>query len=211
MGVTDSMMKGMLKALPVEEREALMLKMMPEMMAQVNMAKMMPPALKELAGLVTLASLFDFFQLLFNDDSFKSMLKDKHGDAMEKMSSMMEMMHPMMMTIMPEIMPKMMKFMSTMMPNMQEIMPQVMDEAMIPMLKEDTQMKEHMLGMMQTMFPHCATNLFPMVEKDTRIAFVRKLFAIMARSASIEMDTDEKNRFHQEAAETVRQVVHTNA
>jgi hypothetical protein len=207
----DSMMKGMLKALPAQEREALMLKMMPDMLAQVDMAKVMPTMLKELAGLVTLASLFDFLQLLFNDDDFKRMFKDKHGDAMEKMSSMMEMMHPMMMTVMPEIMPKMMKFMSTMMPNMHEIMPQVMDEAMIPMLKKDPDMKTHMLGMMQAMFPHCATNLFPLVEKDTRIALVTKLFAIMTRSASMEMDTDEKSRFHQEASKTVEHVLHTTA
>ena len=167
--------------------------------------------LKEIGGLVTLASLFEFIRLLSKNDIFRSMLKDHHGSAMEKMPTMMEMMHPMMMTLMPSIMPKMMKFMSTMMPNMQEIMPQVMDEAMIPMLKEDTQMKAHMLGMMQAMFPHCATNLFPMVEKDTRVAFVTKLYAIMARSATIEMDTDEMNRFHQETTQAVENVLHTTA
>ena len=43
MGVMDSMTKGMLKALPVEEREALMLRMMPDMVAHVNIVRMMPP------------------------------------------------------------------------------------------------------------------------------------------------------------------------
>lgn len=60
MGMMDSMMKGMLKALPVQERETLMLKMMPDMIKQVDMAKMMPGMLKEFSSLITLFSLWEF-------------------------------------------------------------------------------------------------------------------------------------------------------
>jgi hypothetical protein len=207
MGMMDSMMKGMLKALPVQERETLMLKMMPDMIKRVDMAKMMPNMLKEFASLITLFSLYEFFRILLHDDEFKNLLKDKLSKNNGKLPAMMEMMHPMMMSIMPAIMPKMMKFMAAMMPNMQEIMPQMMEDKMIPMLEEDVEMKAHMLGMMQTMFPHCAANLFPMLEKNQRIAFIKKLYAIMAQSATVEMNIDEKQRFNQESTRVVKEAL----
>ena len=52
MKMMDNMMKGIIKGLPVEEREVLLLDMMPDMMKQVDMAKMMPgirPAINSLA------------------------------------------------------------------------------------------------------------------------------------------------------------------
>ena len=54
----------MIKALPVEERKALMLKMMPDMMKQVDMAKMMPNMLKQIAGLISLLSVYEFLRIL---------------------------------------------------------------------------------------------------------------------------------------------------
>lgn len=189
MGMMDSMMKGMLKAMPVEEREALMLKMMPDMMKQVNMVKLMPKMLKEFSGLITLLSIYEFFRILLKDNDSQDQIKAMLGNLMEKMPAMMEMMHPMMVSLMSTIMPKMMGLMATMMPNMKEMMPQVMEEAMIPRIKEDPALKAHMLGMMQTMFPHCAMNLFPMIEKDERTAFIQRLSAIMEKSANIEVDT----------------------
>ena len=210
MGMMDSMMQGMIKALPVEDRKALMLKMMPDMMKQVDMAKMMPNMLKQLAGLISLLSVYGFLQILFQDDEAKALVKDAFGDLTDKMPAMMEMMHPMMESMMTTVMPKMMGFMATMMPNMREIMPRVMDEKMIPMIKENPEMKDHMLEMMQTMFPHCATNMFPLIEKDERIAFIKKLYAIMAQSAVIEMDTDAKQSFHLESSGAVKDALCTN-
>ena len=188
MKMMDNMMKGIIKGLPVEEREVLLLDMMPDMMKQVDMAKMMPGVLRELFGLLTLLSLYNFTKTLLKDDEAKTQLQNKLDQWIEKMPAMMEMMHPMMMSIMGTVMPKMMAFMTKMMPNMQEMMPQIMDESMIPMLNENPEVKEHMLGMMQTMFPHCAANLFPMIEKDKRIAFTKKLYGILARSASNDME-----------------------
>jgi hypothetical protein len=207
MGMMNSAMKGMLKALPVQERETLMLKMMPDVIKQADMAKMMPGMLKEFARLITLYSLYEFLRILLDDDEIQKLLEDKLKNNSGKLPAMMEMMHPMMISIMPTIMPKMMKFMATMMPNLQEIMPQMMEDKMIPMIEEDVEMKEHMLGMMQTMFPHCATNLFPMIEKDQRIAFINKLFAIMTQSATVEMNIDEKQRFHIESARAVKEAL----
>jgi hypothetical protein len=116
----------------------------------------------------------------------------------------------MMESMMTTVMPKMMGFMATMMPNMREIMPRVMDEKMIPMIKENPDMKDHMLEMMQTMFPHCAANMFPLIEKDERIAFIKRLYAIMAQSAAVEMDTEAKQSFHLESSGVVKDALHTN-
>jgi hypothetical protein len=102
------------------------------------------------------------------------------------MPAMMEMMQPMMVPMMSAIMPKMMGFMATMMPNMKDIMPRVMDEAMIPMIQENPEMKAHMLGMMQTMFPHCAANMFPMIDEEERGAFIESLLAVMRQSAVVD-------------------------
>ena len=204
MGMMNNMMKDMIKSMPVEEREALMLKMMPEMMKTVDMTEMMPGMMKQLAGLVSLLSLYEFLRTLHKDNEARNLVKDALGNLKEKMPAMMEMMQPMMAGMMSAIMPKMMGFMATMMPNMKEIMPQMMEEKMMPMLNENPAIKEHMLEMMQTMFPHCATNMFPLIEEGRRVAFIKKLYGIMAQSAAIEMDTDAKQSFQLESTGTVK-------
>jgi hypothetical protein len=204
MGMMDSMMKGMIKALPVTEREALMLKMMPDMMKQVNVVKMTPNMLKEVSGRISLLSIYQFLQILLKDDEALDRVKVAFGNLKGKIPAMMQMMHPMMLNMMSSIMPKMMGFMATMMPNMKDIMPQVMEESMIPMIREDPAMRAHMLGMMQTMFPHCAMNMFPMIEHKDRIAFIQRLAAIMEKSANIEMDTEGKISFDAENTGAVK-------
>ena len=211
MGMMDSMMKGMIKAMPVEEREELMLKLMPDMMKQVEMVPMMKNMKKELTGRISLLSIIEFVQTLAKDEALKGRLKETLGDFKKMMPAMMEMMHPMMMPMMSSFMPKMMSFMPTMMPNMKEMMPQMMEETMIPMIKEKPEMKAHMLGMMQTMFPHCAANMFPLIEKDDRVEFVQRLYGIMAKSASIEMDVEEKDIFQKQSTGAVKDALLTNA
>jgi hypothetical protein len=187
-GMMDSMMKGMIRALPVEEREALLLKMMPDMMKQADMAKLMPNMMKEMAGLLSLWSLYEFMRTLLADDEAKELVGGALGAMHEKMPVMMEMMHPMMVGMMSDFMPKMMGFMAKAMPNMKDIMPEVMHEAMMPKMEEDPALKEHMLGMMQTMFPHCAENMFPLIEKEERTEFIERLQGIMEKSAAVETD-----------------------
>ena len=100
MGMMDKMMKGMIKAMPVEEREALMLKMMPDMMEQADMVKLMPNMLKEFSGLISLLSIYEFFRILLKDNEAKDQIKGILSNLKEKMPSMMEMMHPMMLSMM---------------------------------------------------------------------------------------------------------------
>mgnify|MGYP003564646381 CR=1 FL=1 len=203
MGIIDNMMKDMIRALPVAERETLLLDMMPEMMKQVNLAEMIPNMLKQLGALINLLSLYEFLRVLIDDDEASQQLKDILAEQKDKTPAMMEMMHPMMTVVMSSFMPKMMGFMVTMMPNMSTIMPRVMEDGMIPMIKENTEIKAHMLEMMQTMFPHCATSLFPLIETDDRIAFIKKLFAIMAQSATLEMNPLAQQQFQFESAGVV--------
>lgn len=186
MGMMNSMMKGMIKTLPVEEREALLLKMMPQMMKQAEMAKLMPNMMKEMAGLLSIWSLYDLTRTLLADEEAKELVGGALGAMHEKLPAMMEMMHPMMMSMMSGFMPKMMGFMAKAMPNMKDMMPEVMHEAMLPKIKEDPVLKEHMLGMMQAMFPHCAENLFPLIEKEERTVFIERLQGIMEKSAAAE-------------------------
>ena len=123
---------------------------------------------------------------------------------------MMEMMQPMMMVVMPLVMPKMMGFMSTMMPNMHLMMPKMMEETMIPMIQENPAVGEHMMTMMQTMFPHCAMNMFPLIDKQQRIEFITKLYGIMARSGTLEMVDNEKQAFHSNSSETLKQAIESS-
>jgi hypothetical protein len=210
MGMIGNMMKGMIKALPKEEREALVLKIMPDMMKQVDMGKMMPNMMKELAGLITMWSLYELLWILLKDAEAKGLFKCALGNLKDKVPAIVEMNHAMMMTMAPAIMPKMMVFVHIMMPNMKEIMPRMMEGTMLPMIKENPEIKEHMLGVMQTMFPHCAMNMFPLIEKDERNIFIRNLYTIMAKSAVIEMDADQKRSFYVESTRAVKKALHTD-
>jgi hypothetical protein len=219
MGLTDKMMNGMIKALPVEEREELMLKMMPDMMKNVSMAKMIPLMLKELGRILTLYSVFSFLAALLKDEEFKAQLKKGSDTLQEKMPAMMEMMQPMMtdvmmpvkMDMMSKVMPKMMGFMHHMMPMMGEMAPQMMNDIMIPAMKDNSAMKANMLFMMQTMFPHCAENMFPLLEKEERINFTQKLYAIMAKSASGGMPVEEKRSFGDKSIQVIKEGLSSNS
>lgn len=210
MGWMERMMEDMIKGLPVHEREAMLLKMMPEMMQQADMAKLMPNMLREMAGLVNLLLLYDLAQGLIENDDLRTQTSEAVSRLHATMPEMMEMMHPLMFEVMSTAMPKMMGFMSTMMPDMHEMMPQVMDEAMVPMISEKPEIKDHMLNMMQTMFPHCAMRMFPLIEKDKRNAFINRLYGIMARSATLEMDANEKKNFQMKSTEAVSKALNSN-
>jgi hypothetical protein len=189
-GVMDSMMQGMVKAMPLEEREELLLKMMPKMMKQADMVKLMPNMLKETSGLISLWSLYAFIAAVAADEKAAEQLKGLLSDMHQKMPAMMEQMHgpmqPLMMRMMSGLMPKLMPFMAGMMPNMKEMMPTVMDQTLLPLIKDNPDLKDHMLGMMQTMFPHCAKNMFPLIEPEARSQFISRLKGIMQESAGVD-------------------------
>jgi hypothetical protein len=194
--VMTSAMKGMVKALPVEERKELLLRMMPDMMRQADMVKMMPNMLRDMSSLITLYSLYTFVRALADDEEALETVKDSLEKAKVKMPAMMEQMHSMMLPLMTGVMsgfmPKMMALMSPMMPTMKEVMPQVMDGAMIPMLEQKPEVRKHMLEMMQTMFPHCAENMFPLIEEEQRRDFIDNLQGIMSRAAGPEAGPEQE-------------------
>jgi hypothetical protein len=116
MGWMNSMMEDMIKGLPVEEREALLLKMMPEMMKQADMTQLAPNMLKEAAGVVNLLLLYDIIRSGLEDEDLRLSAKEVLVRLHESMPAMMEMMQPMMTSMMSAVMPKMMGFMAVMMP-----------------------------------------------------------------------------------------------
>lgn len=188
MGIT-SMMKKMVKAFPVEEREELMLTMMPEIMKEINLAEMMPHMLKEMGQMINLYSIYNFISVASKDEELKKILKDGLADIKAGMPGMMEKMKPMMefmMSMKMQGMPKIMEAMSPMMPMMASQMPKMMNEKMIPLLKENPEMKKNMLTMMQTVFPHCTENMFPLIEKTKRVKFMNELIQIMKKVANKE-------------------------
>jgi hypothetical protein len=206
MGMMDAMMNGMIKALPPDEREELMLKMMPEMMKGIDITRLMPDMLKEVGQLTSLFSVYVFLSKAFKDEELKGILKEALNKMKEKMPEMMKMMQPLMQPLMEEkMMPAMMDFMSPMAPLMKEMMPAMLEKSMIPKLKEKPDMKENMLGMMQTMFSHCSVNMVPLIDKEDRIDFVKKFFGTLAHSAGSEMSDTEKNRFIDESIQIMKE------
>ncbi len=176
------MMKGMVKALPAEERKQLMLKMMPTMMKDVDLLKMIPNMLKKMGSEISLYNVFNFLSTLLKDEELKSKLENMHENMMQKMPEKMEQMQPMMEMVMSVLMPAMMKKMGPMMPMMAENMPKVMTKTMIPMFEKNPDMKDNILTMMQSVFPHCAQNLIPFIEKEQRNRFIKKLASILKNS-----------------------------
>lgn len=196
MGMMDAMMNSMIKALPPDKREELMLKMMPEMMKGIDITRVMPDMLKEVGQLTTLFSVYVFLSKALKDEELKGILKEGLKKMKEKMPEMMKMMQPLMQPLMEEkIMPAMLEFMSPMMPMMKDMMPAMLEKSMIPKLKEKPEIEENMLAMMQTMFSHCSINMVPLIEKEDRIDFIKKLFGSLAHSAGSEMSAQEKNSF----------------
>jgi hypothetical protein len=208
MGMMDAMMNGMIRALPPDDREELMLKMMPEMMKGIDTTRIMPDMLREVGQLPTLFSVYVFFVKALKDEELKGILKEALKKMKEKMPEMMKMMQPLMQPLMEEkMMPAMMEFMSPMMPMMKDMMPSMLEKSMIPKLKEKPDMKENMLGMMQAMFSHCSLNMVPLIEKEDRMDFVKEFFGSLAHSAGSEMSDSEKNRFIDDSIQIMRESI----
>ncbi len=206
MGMMDTMMNGMIKAFPPEEREEIMLKMMPEMMKGIDIKRLMPDMLKEMGQLITLFSVYVFLSKAIKDEELKGILKEALNKMKEKMPEMMKTMQPLMQPLMEEkMMPAMMEFMSPMMPIMKDMMPAMMETSMIPKLKEKPDMKENMLGMMQTMFSHCSVNMVPLIDKDARIDFIKKFFGTLAHSAVPGMSAQEKDSIINESIQIMKE------
>jgi hypothetical protein len=208
MGMMDAMMNGMIKASPPDEREELMLKMMPEMMKGIDITRLMPDMLKEVGQLITLFSVYTFLSKALKDEELKGILKEGLDKMKNKMPEMMEMMQPMIQPLMEkkmESMPAIMEFMSPMMPMMNDMMPAMFEKSMIPKLKEKLDMKENVLGMMQTMFPLCSVSMVPLIEKEDRIDFIKKFFGSLAHSAGSGMSVTEKNRFIDESIQILKE------
>ncbi len=202
MGMMDAMMNGMIKAFPPDEREDLMLKMMPEMMKGIDIKRLMPDMLKEMGQLITLFSVYVFLSTAIKDEELKGILKEARNKMKKKMPEMMKMMQPLMEE---KMMPAMMEFMSPMMPIMKDMMPAMMEKSMIPKLKEKPDIKENMLGMMQTMFSHCSVNMVPLIEKENRIDFIKKFFGTLAHSAGPGMSAQEKDSFINESIQIMKE------
>ena len=212
MGMMDAMMNGMIKALPPDEREELMLKMMPEMMKGIDFTRLMPDMLKEMGQLTSLFSIYSFLSKALKDEELKGILKEALVKMRDKMPEMMKMMHPLMQPLMQplmeeKLMPAMLEFMSPMMPMMKDMMPAMMEKSMIPKLKDKPDVKENMLGMMQTMFSHCSVNMVPLIEKEDRIEFIKKFFGTLAHSAVPEMSTQEKDSFIDESIQIIKESI----
>lgn len=210
MGWIGKFMGPVIKAIPAAERETMMLKMMPDMIRKTDMVKMMPNMARELGDTITLLFLFEFAAHVIRDEAAREQISTLHGRLMEQMPGMMDMMHPVMMTLMSEMMPRMMGFMSTMMPDMHTMMPEVMENAMLPMIRENPRVKAHMLAMMQTMFPHCAMNILPLIDKEERAVFINQLCEIMAASGTLEMGAPEKQAFGLTLTDTVQKTLNAN-
>ena len=207
MGMMDAMMNGMIKASPPDEREELMLKMMPEMMKGIDITRLMPDMLKEVGQLITLFSVYTFLSKALKDEELRRILREGLDKMKNKMPEMMEMMQPMIQPLMEkkmESMPAIMEFMSPMMPMMNDMMPAMFEKSMIPKLKEKLDMKENVLGMMQTMFPLCSVSMVPLIEKEDRIDFIKKLFGSLAHSAGSDMSAEEKSRFIDESIQIMK-------
>jgi hypothetical protein len=206
MGMMDAMMNGMIKAFPPDEREELMLKMMPEMMKGIDIKRVMPDMLKEMGQRITLFSVYVFLSKALKDEELKEIFKGALKKMRDKMPEMMQMMQPLMQPLMEEkMMPAMLEFMSPMVPMMKDMMPAMLEKSMIPKLKEKPDMKENMLGMMQTMFSHCSVNMVPLIDKEDRIDFIKKFMGSLAHTAGSEMSTQEKNRFIDESIQIMKE------
>ena len=208
MGMMDAMMNSMIKAFPPDKREELMLKMMPEMMKGMDITRVMPDMLKEVGQRITLFSVYVSFSKALKDEELKEILKGALKKMKDKMPEMMQMMQPLMQPLMEEkMMPVMLEFMSPMVPMMKDMMPAMLEKSMIPKLQEKPDIKENMLGMMQTMFSHCSVNMVPLMDKEDRIDFVKKFFGTLAHSAGSEMSATEKNRFIDESIQIMKESI----
>ncbi len=218
MGMMNGMMEAMINSFTPEEREELMLQMMPAMMKGVDVDQMMENMIVTMSkrytfnGAITFVkdmlkqvSFYDAGSLLVILGNAKAGLMESMGGMQNMMKSMVPKMMKVMMPVMEKVMPKMMGMMSSMMPMMAEHMPVMMNETMIPMFEKKPEVKKNMLSMMQTVFPHCAENMFPLIDKEDRVEFINKLYGIMAKSAAGEMSVEEKKAFIVKSSNTIRQ------
>lgn len=208
------MMEAMINSFSVKEREELLLKLMPGMMKNADIEAMIENTIITVSKQTTIYSILSFLKkmlkkiTLYDIGTLIKILSESNIDLKKFMTetkpAMMKKMMPKIMPVMKHVMPKMMGMMSPMMPIMAEHIP-TMSSTMIPMLKKNDSVRSNMLTMMQTIFPHCAENMFPLIEQENRLDFIYKLYGIMAKSATQEMNADEKKNFIIGSNNTIKQ------
>jgi flagellar motor component MotA len=80
MALMNNMMKGMISALSVEEREEMMLKMMPAMMKGVDMAELAPKMAPTMGRQITLTGLVLLLLRASEDEELGEKLKNSTND-----------------------------------------------------------------------------------------------------------------------------------
>lgn len=157
----DMMMNAMVRSMPKEDREKMMLELMPQMMNQADLNVLMPNMASELGKMITLYGAYSLISQIVSDP----VLKKEFGGAVktihEKMPEMMPMMMPMMMPVMKELMPKMMGVMMPMMSGMMKEMAEKQECIMADAVDKDPKMKVMMGEMMLSMCPDMAGKVIP--------------------------------------------------
>lgn len=184
----DAMMNSMIKSMPAEVRERMLLQMMPEMMKQADLKKMVPNVLETTGKMVSLYDVFIFLKKAIEDDELTTGLSEKANGMADSMSEMMSMM-----------MPLMMSFMHKMMPMMMKMMPKMMESCMSGTSACSTEM----VSCMQQMFPHCAEFMCSNTEPYKENTQALEMLGTIAEVSAREMNENEKQDFQQKAFDIV--------
>lgn len=188
-------MNSMIRSMPIEDREEMMMKMMPEMMKKADLKIMTPNMLKRLGEMVTLVNVYDLVRKIVEDEELKNSLAVKLKNMKDKMPAMMSMMMPMMINFMP-------KMMSFMMPMMSEMMSLCKSDGG-SMMKKSPEMKETMAECMQNMCPNCVEVVYPSISREERAPFALNMIHSISKQGSLDMVESEKEEFKKRALEKV--------
>ena len=195
-------MNSMIRSMPIEDREEMMMKMMPEMMKRADLKIMTPNMLKRLGEMVTLVNVYDLVRKIVKDEELKNSLAVKLKNMKDKMPVMMSMMMPTMINFMP-------KMMSFMMPMMSEMMSLCKSDGG-SMMKKSPEMKETMAECMQNMCPNCVEVVYPSISREERAPFALNMIQSISNQGSLDMVESEKEEFIKQALEKVNDGVLIN-
>jgi hypothetical protein len=188
-------MNSMIRSMPIEDREEMMMKMMPEMMKKADLKIMTPNMLKRLGEMVTLVNVYDFVYKIVKDEELKNNLAEIFKNLKDKMPAMMSMMMPMMKNFMP-------KMMSFMMPMMSEMMSLCKPDGG-DMMKGHPEIKEKMAECMQDMCPNCVEYMYPSIPGEKRAPFALNMIHSISKQGSLDMAESEKEEFKKQALDKV--------
>lgn len=181
----QKMMDSMIKSMPKEQREKIILEMMPEMMKKADFTSLTKNMTVTIGKMISLYTVYAFIDKLIKEKELTETLSYKLNELKGKLPEMMETMMPVMKPIMKKTMPKVME---AMLPIMAKMLGDAKDCMMAEIADEHLNVKEQMGGMMAKKCPTMAGKVIP---EDQRKLFVKEMIEKVIIQHDIKLSEEE--------------------